>query len=172
MTASLNFVVRAIPVAKARHKTFAFNGKGGRPTTREYIADKDAKQESEFISLADPHRPETPFTGALRLDLLFVMPIPPSWPKWQQEAAAARAIDPTVKPDLSNLVKLVEDCLNRAGGWWRDDSMIVAGNNAKVYGVSPGTHVTITELHQVTRAEWLAINGSSKPAGDTQPALL
>ena len=66
---------------------------------------------------------------ALILDVLAVMERPPSAPK--------KRLWPAVKPDLSNIVQLVQDALN--GLAYPDDSAIVLGEQGKIYGYPPRT---------------------------------
>ena len=51
------------------------------------------------------------------------LPIPQSWSKKKQEAALRGEIWPGKKPDLSNILKQIEDALN--GIVFRDDALIV-----------------------------------------------
>jgi Holliday junction resolvase RusA-like endonuclease len=91
-----------------------------------------------------------PSKTALRVDLRFVLPIPPSWPAWRRAAALLKRHGPVGKPDLDNLVKLAKDALN--GVLWVDDSQIVILVAGKVYGVDPCTEILATEVaHQTTK---------------------
>ena len=63
-----------------------------------------------------------PWEGPIVFGAIFLMPIPNSWPKWKREAALKDEIVPTGKPDLSNLVKGVEDALQ--GIFYKADSCI------------------------------------------------
>ena len=54
-------------------------------------------------------------------------------------AAIAGVIQPTTKPDVSNIVKGIEDALN--GIWYKDDSQIVHEYSMKQYAREPGVIV-------------------------------
>lgn len=64
---------------------------------------------------------EKPLDGPLWLDIIFCMPLP----KKQVRDY------PTCKPDLSNLIKAVEDAGNKI--LWNDDSQIVELSARKIY---------------------------------------
>lgn len=89
-------------------------------------------------------RTAKPMTGAVRLELLFVYAIPPSWPAWKKAAAKEGKVWKTSRPDVDNLVKLVMDALNDIA--WRDDCQIVRLSPGKRYGSPERTEVRITEL--------------------------
>ena len=59
--------------------------------------------------------------------------------KKKHEAAYAGLIWPTTKPDVSNIVKGIEDALN--GIWYKDDSQIVHEYSMKQYAREPGVIV-------------------------------
>ena len=59
--------------------------------------------------------------------------------KKKHEAAYAGLIWPTTKPDVSNIVKGIEDALN--GIWYKDDSQIVHEYSMKQYAREPGVVV-------------------------------
>jgi len=69
------------------------------------------------------------------LTLTGIYPIPPSWPKRKQEAAALGEIPCTARPDLDNVMKAVGDALN--GIIWRDDAVITSASLDKTYGREP-----------------------------------
>lgn len=56
-------------------------------------------------------------------------------------------IRPTTKPDISNVLKGVEDALK--GIWYKDDSQIVEyGEVSKYYGEEPKIIVEVEEIEQ------------------------
>ena len=74
-------------------------------------------------------------TGPLKMEVTFFFKRPKS---------ASKRIHHTVKPDLSNLVKSVEDALN--GIVYVDDAQIVELSVIKVYDSAPGIEVFIEEI--------------------------
>lgn len=70
--------------------------------------------------------------GPVALDVRVVVEPPRSWSKKQRAAAIEGERFPTVKPDLDNVVKLIEDALN--GIAWNDDQQIVQLSAGKKYG--------------------------------------
>lgn len=85
-----------------------------------------------------------PLDCALRVDLSAEFGIPASWSKKKQAAALTGEIRPTKRPDLSNVIKQVEDAFN--GVVYRDDALIVEyGRLRKVYSGSPKLVVTVRE---------------------------
>lgn len=81
------------------------------------------------------------FTQAVKLELLCEVAIPRSWSKKKQQQAMTGEIHLTTRPDLTNMLKLVEDALK--GVVWRDDVLVVEQHCRKVYGVQPKTVLTI-----------------------------
>lgn len=111
-----------------------------------------------------------PFTGPVELKFCAYMPIPVSWSKAKRAAALAREILPTVKPDGSNIRKLLEDGIQpppspkrkknetdshfatRRKAWEMikvivmDDKQIVRCTDWKLYDASPRVVVEIREI--------------------------
>jgi Holliday junction resolvase RusA-like endonuclease len=85
-----------------------------------------------------------PLAGALRLEILCVYAIPPSWPKWKRQAAIDGKVWKVTVPDHDNLVKLISDALN--GIAYADDGQIVKSSFGKRYGSPERTEVRITAL--------------------------
>ena len=81
-------------------------------------------------------------SAALMLTVDFTVSVPSSWAKWKRDAAIKQEILPTGTPDLSNLVKLVEDALNMV--LYSDDSQICVIASSKRYGENPCTTVTLS----------------------------
>jgi Holliday junction resolvase RusA-like endonuclease len=76
------------------------------------------------------------FEGALSMGLVFHFLKPKSAPK--------KRVWPTVKPDASNLAKLVEDSAN--GILYHDDSQIVRLSIEKRYSETEGIEITLEAI--------------------------
>lgn len=79
--------------------------------------------------------------GGSPIELAVVAQFPRPKTHWRRDGALSssesRASHKTSRPDLSNIIKAVEDALN--GLAWTDDSQIVAyGRPRKVWTVEPG----------------------------------
>jgi Holliday junction resolvase RusA-like endonuclease len=85
-----------------------------------------------------------PFDCALRLDLQAEFAIPGSWSKKKRAAALAGRIRPAKRPDLSNILKQVEDSCNAVV--FRDDALIVEFEVRKIYSAAPKLVVTIQPI--------------------------
>jgi Holliday junction resolvase RusA-like endonuclease len=83
-------------------------------------------------------------TGPLRLEVLAVYRIPPSWPLWKQEAARLGKVWKTTVPDHDNIVKQISDALN--GHAYADDAQIVQSSFGKRYGQPERTEVRLIEV--------------------------
>ena len=84
-----------------------------------------------------------PFNGPLAMSCLFCLPIPKSSEK-KRRAMLAGEILHTKRPDCSNYLKFIEDCMN--GVVWLDDSQIVQISAEKCYAEIPRTVIVIKEL--------------------------
>lgn len=125
----------------------------GRPrfgNGRTYTDKRTREAEAEFSRLAAPYAPATPPDGPVRLGLVFLLPIPKSWPKWKRRAADVGWLRHRSKPDVSNLVKLAEDAME-AGGWFLSDSQIVELRASKCYAEEPGVEVTFEAFEKHPR---------------------
>jgi Holliday junction resolvase RusA-like endonuclease len=87
-----------------------------------------------------------PLTGPLSVDLKIVVPITLSWPKKRQIAARAGTELPTKKPDLDNIMKML-DALNLVV--WVDDCQIVQTAIQKVYGDKPGLWINVKPIQNL-----------------------
>ena len=114
------------PVAKARPRVTMIGGRA-----RAYTPKKSADYE-RHIAREWAHERQS---GAVRLDIVFGMPIPQSWSKKQQDAAASGLILPSKKPDIDNLIKAVMDALN--GVAYDDDNQVIELSAKKVYAPEP-----------------------------------
>jgi Holliday junction resolvase RusA-like endonuclease len=81
------------------------------------------------------------YCGPIKLDFLFLMPIPNSTPKKNREK-----LENTFhlkRPDGTNLMKLHEDILVKAGVL-PDDNLVCSGSFKKLYAKKPKTIIFIT----------------------------
>lgn len=109
-----------------------------------------------------------PIEGPVRRDVVFTLPIPPSWPRWKKAAAEERRYLPAGggrTPDTGNLLKLLDDCLEASGVIY-NDSQIIGGESWKIYGSTPGYLIRIESLSQADRgspggalAGWFSLHG-------------
>ena len=118
------------PEAKQRPR---FN----RTTGRAYTAEKTRKFENAVKALAKEHISE-PLNGAVSLSIVFVAPRLKAEPKSQTERKYK-----TSRPDLSNMIKSLEDGLQ--GALFHDDAQVVKLSAEKVYaGLGESPHIEIT----------------------------
>lgn len=124
-------VVPGEPVAQGRPR---FSRQGGFVKAYDPAKSRDYKQYVRLIAAQDA--PAVPVTGAVQLSLKIYRVIPKSMPKKKREAALSGQLRPTTKPDVSNVLKGVEDALK--GLWYADDSQIVGyGTLGKWYSEQP-----------------------------------
>jgi Holliday junction resolvase RusA-like endonuclease len=81
-----------------------------------------------------------PLDCAVRLQMVATMPVPTSWSKKKRAQALAGEIQPVVKPDVDNLLKMA-DALNQVV--FHDDRQVVEGRITKRYGERPSLRVEI-----------------------------
>ena len=84
------------------------------------------------------------FSGPVHLDVTFYMCIPRSWSKKKQDALYGTFHEK--RPDISNLLKFVEDGAH--GVLYEDDCIISSVVTKKVYSFKPRTEFTISELRE------------------------
>lgn len=80
----------------------------------------------------------------VRLDILAEMAIPASWSRRKKNDAIIGNIKPSGRPDLSNVIKQIEDALN--GVVFCDDSLVVTLRASKRYGVQPKLVITVAPI--------------------------
>lgn len=97
---------------------------------RRYIP-KPQKDWSEKVLWAAT-QPVYRLSGALSVKVEFVFPHPKK----------VKRKEHTVRPDLTNCWKLVEDACT-AAAVWRDDSQVVKAEISKRYGQKPGVYVSV-----------------------------
>lgn len=130
-TNSMDFYIEGKPIPLARHRTS--NGRAYDAQTKE----KESYQKA-FLAL---HGSRKPHKGPLELCIEFSFAYPGSWSKKKRESNTDHPRP--IKPDLSNLIKFVEDALN--GFMWEDDSQIVSISARKYYSDIASTYVSLDE---------------------------
>lgn len=112
----------------------------GRPV---FFKNKKAQSaENDLTLLSAPYAPATPIAGPICLEIEFVFPWRKSEPK---RRLALGRVPHTSKPDCSNIVKMLEDCLTKLG-FWKDDGQVADLRVIKAWGDNVGITVTINNL--------------------------
>lgn len=151
MDSELKFFVPGIP-APGGSKTGFYNKKLNRVLMSP--ASKNTKPWMQAVagtvrSLYDG----APLTGPLRLHMQFRMLRPKGHYGSGKNAGVVKEryvpALPTVKPDLTKLVRATEDALT--GILWIDDTQVVAGVYSKIYVErDPGVRIEVSEVSYVT----------------------
>jgi Holliday junction resolvase RusA-like endonuclease len=142
-TVGVRFTINTDPVGQGRAR-FTKSGHAYTPTkTRN--AQAVVKLAAEMAMRA--HGDQC-FAGPLELSLRVFIRIPRSKPKKWQAQARSGAVWPTTKPDLSNIIKLIEDAMT--GTVYLDDKQIVSLNVRKLYADSPRIEVVVTPCGYTT----------------------
>lgn len=133
-------VVLGEPVAQGRPR---FSRQGG--FVKAYDPAKSRDYKSYVRLIAAQNAPDSPVEGAIEFSLRIYRAIPKGMPKYKREAAKAGTLRPVTKPDVSNVLKGVEDALK--GVWYKDDSQIVGyGVLGKWYDERPRIEIMMREL--------------------------
>ena len=135
---TINFTIYGLPIAKGRPKFSTYGG-----FARAYTPKKTRDHEESIAIQAAKFRPEKLLSGALKLTIMFYMPILKSFSKKKRLLAISNDIFPVKKPELDNLAK-VKDALNKI--IWEDDSLIIEEHLYKHYSETPKTVITIEEI--------------------------
>ena len=136
---SRSFTVNIIPVAKGRPK---FRRIGNFVST--YTPKKTASYESEIAKSAkEAMEGMEPLESPIKLNLMFIMPIPVSYSKKRKEACLNKSEQHLKLPDIDNMVKAVCDAMN--GIVYKDDGQVVTLIAHKAYGLSPHVFIKISE---------------------------
>lgn len=133
-------VILGDPVAQGRPR---FSRQGG--FVKAYDPAKSRDYKSYVRLIAAQNAPDSPVEGAIEFSLRIYRAIPKGMPKYKREAAKAGTLRPVTKPDVSNVLKGVEDALK--GVWYKDDSQIVGfGALGKWYDERPRIEIMMREL--------------------------
>lgn len=157
----ISFEVLGLPVAQG--SKVAGVAKNGRAFMRESGASRLTpwRHEVSAQALAAMRQAgrQDPFSGPVRLRLDFAFPRPRKHYRTGKRAAELRDDAPallTGKPDLSKLVRAVEDALTAIV--YRDDSQVAVLSATKSYGV-PGVRVEAQFIGAILNT----VNANGKP---------
>lgn len=145
--AALTFFVPGVPVAQGSKKSLG----PGRPWIEankdRLMPWRDSVAHAARAAWGQWEADDWLFPGPVRLDLVFSFPRPKSHYRTGSHAGELRADAPlwkTSAPDLSKLVRAVEDAITIAG-IWRDDAQVAQLHAVKQYAHTPGLAVTIED---------------------------
>lgn len=126
---------------KGRPRTTTIGGRA-----RLYTDAKTASYEN-LVRLAGSQAMagREPFEEPLTLTITVSTVPPKSYSKKLRAAMLAGDVMPAKKPDLSNILKAVEDGLN--GVAYRDDAQIVRLTASKTYALTPGVDVEVRPIN-------------------------
>ncbi len=135
----VSFSVDGPPRRKERPRIL----KNGRSFTPKSTVQAEKLIRDCYILAAKGQRPAT---GPVKLSVIAVFAIPPSWPKHTREAAQAAKVWHVARgaPDLDNMVKLVSDALN--GHAFVDDAQVAVITAGKRYGHPERIDVVVETL--------------------------
>lgn len=127
------------PVEQARPRAVRF-GKGIRMYDPKKVA--TYKQQLGYLARqAMQERGLEPYDGPLEVRMEFYRPVQASISNKERARRLSGVHRPTVKPDLSNYIKALEDALN--GIIWADDNCIVGLMAEKFYAEEPHLMVEV-----------------------------
>ena len=136
---TLKFTIPGEPCAQGRPR---FSTAGGFVKAYDPAKSKNYKAYIKLVATHEAKKQGWLYTELpLSMSVTAYMSIPKSKSKKFRPAALAHEERPTKKPDLSNIVKGVEDALN--GLIYKDDSQIVKLSLEKYYDAEPRLEVVL-----------------------------
>lgn len=144
MSNILSFDIPGQPIGQGRPKFTTINGHA-----KAYDPEKSRNYKAYVRMLATQAMKDSGFTmieGPCVLSIIAYFEIPKSKSKKFREAALLKYEYPTKKPDLSNIIKGIEDALN--GLVYKDDACIVNLSCEKFYSDNPRVEVYISPYNK------------------------
>lgn len=144
----VTFTVAGVAIPAGSKRAFFKKG-GGRPI----VTDDNPRTKSWQGRVADAatEAMDGPLlAGPLELILTFTVPRPQGHYGTGRNAGTVRQsapLFPVVKPDVTKLVRAVEDALT--GIVWRDDAQVISQHASKVYGEPASCAVEVLSLEPV-----------------------
>ena len=141
------------PKGKGRPRARIVHTRGGSQFVAMYTPAKTRSYEGELAFFAQmAMKGRDLFDGPLAVDIEARFSVPHSWSNKKRINALAGVLRPTGKPDLDNIMKMV-DGLNKIV--WRDDSQIVDARIRKLYTDKPALVI------KIARAEVLLLRSEA-----------
>lgn len=136
----MKIIIPGVPVGKGRPKFSTFNGHAV-----AYTPEKTVNYEN-LVKLSFQQTGETSFDkdAMLRANIVAYFPIPKSTSKKKRELIELGLIQPTKKPDLDNIAKVILDALN--GLAYYDDAQVCQLEIMKCYSDTPRAEVIINTV--------------------------
>jgi Holliday junction resolvase RusA-like endonuclease len=147
----IKFIIPGPAVGKERHRTARLRTKRGREFLHHYTPAKTANYEAAvgLIARAAVGPNFALLTGPVAIGMEIGITPPASWSAKKRAQALAGDIWPTVKPDVSNVAKAIEDGLNQV--IYDDDAKIVMLLVAKCYAERAYVKVWIDQVENCDR---------------------
>ena len=124
-------------IGKGRPRLNSYTGSVYTPTrTKDY----ECLIEQYFILKYPRYKP---FEGRVQVEINAFFEIPKSTKKVDKELMLENKLNPTKKPDIDNIVKIILDAMN--GIAFKDDIQITKLNIEKTYGMTEKIQVKISE---------------------------
>lgn len=116
---------------------------GGKQFIRHYQSKEVTENAQALASFVAPHRPPAPLGGPIRLDVLVIFP----WLKGHSAKVRSNGgIPKETKPDVDNILKQLDDVLERSG-FFGNDAQVSDVRVRKRFGAMPTVQVRIEEDH-------------------------
>jgi len=106
---------------------------------------KNAPTKEQVIWQLKAQVNHEPMSGPLYANITFYRPVPASTSNIKKKQMLNGLIFPIGKPDRSNMLKFIEDCLENAG-IISNDSIIIDGPTRKLYGEIPKTVIILLPI--------------------------
>lgn len=148
---SLSIFLPCVPPTVTSQQKGAFALKGARGV-RFYKKPRVIAAENLLSMLLAPHRPHHPFLGPVALCVTFIWPFRAGEPRKVRDQVR---VPMWVRPDCSNVIKLLEDVMTKAG-FWKDDAQVCDLTVSKRWGRPHGIAISITTVetvHQISHHE-------------------
>jgi Holliday junction resolvase RusA-like endonuclease len=126
------------PTVTSQQKGAFATGKG----IRFFKKARVKQAENNLFALLQPHVPAQPVAGPLVLSVKWCFP----WRKSEsKKRRALGAVPCDVRPDLSNIIKLLEDTMTTLR-FWEDDSQVADLRLSKWWGDEAGITISIEAI--------------------------
>ncbi|MEA5016134.1 MAG: RusA family crossover junction endodeoxyribonuclease [Candidatus Limiplasma sp.] len=131
---AIQFFAPMAQVPTTTHQMHQVRVVNGKP--HFYEPPEVARARAKLLAHFAQHKPEKPFKGALRLTTKWCFP---------STAKHKNGEYRITKPDVTNLQKLLEDCMTDLG-YWDDDAQIASAVTEKFWSDVPGIFIRIEKI--------------------------